>query len=135
MANPYKTRVDARAFLNLPGFHGSAFVFAYVEDTSNRTLERTSRGRLYNPEPRLVLEIADCSERIALEFEIGSPLHRKNAFHKIDTLIEALEAFRAGLAAECRLYRARERAARDGEGAEGQEESARSYWPMCERTE
>ena len=103
MLNPYRARVDERAFLNLPGFHGGAYVVAYVEDTSER---RGGDGR--NPEPRVILEIADCSSRINLEFEIRTALHRKNAFHKVDTLIAALEAFRAGLAEECRLYRHRE---------------------------
>ena len=64
--------------------------------------------RIPNFEPRTILEIADCSERINLEFEIHSALARKNSFHKIDTLIEALIAFRAGLAEECRLFRERE---------------------------
>ena len=36
MVNPYKARVDERAFLNLPGFHGGAYVVGYVEDTSER---------------------------------------------------------------------------------------------------
>src|SRR5262249_4322393 len=34
MGIPYRARVDERAFLNLPGFHGGAYVVAYVEDTS-----------------------------------------------------------------------------------------------------
>ncbi len=108
MLNPYRARVDERHFLNLPGFHGGAYVLAYVEDTSKRTLEERG-GRRFNVEARTILEIADCAERINLEFEIHSALARKNSFHKIDTLIEALVAFRAGLAEECRLYRERER--------------------------
>ena len=70
---------------------------------------RGSNGPAYNPEPRVILEIADCSERISLEFEIRSAVHRMNSFHKIDTVIAALEAFRAGLADECELYKRRER--------------------------
>ena len=108
MRNPYQARVDVRAFLNLPGFHCGAYVVAYVEDTNARPLERIPSGRLFNFEPRLVLEIADCSERINLEFELHSALARKNAFHKVDTLIEALAAFRAGLGEEARLYRKRQ---------------------------
>ena len=119
MENPYKARVDAREFLNLPGFHGSAFVVAYVEDTSERRMHVGRNGRAYNFEPRLLLEIADCHDRIALAFEIGSALHRKNSFHKIDTLIAALQAFRAGLVDECRLFREREKALEAGK-SEGQ---------------
>lgn len=80
---------------------------AYVEDTSERTLEDPEPGPLI-VEPRLILEIADCSNRISLEFEIDSALRRKNSFHKIDTLIDVLVAFRAGLPGECRLYVERE---------------------------
>jgi hypothetical protein len=36
MPIPYRARVDERRFLNLPGFHGGAYVVAYVEDTSDR---------------------------------------------------------------------------------------------------
>ncbi len=38
MPNPYPPRVDVRRFLNLPGFHGGAFVVAYVEDTESREI-------------------------------------------------------------------------------------------------
>ena len=40
MPNPYKARVDVRRFLNLAGFHGGAYVVAYVEDTSSRELSK-----------------------------------------------------------------------------------------------
>lgn len=112
MKNPYKARVDTRAFLNLPGFHDGAYVVCYVEDTSERSLEDCDwgeKGRKHNPEPRFILEIADCSRRINLEFEIDSALNRKNSFHKIDTLIAALQEFRAGMAEESREFKKRAR--------------------------
>jgi len=119
MRNPYRARVDERHFLNLPGFHGGAYVRAYVEDTSGRGLVREEySAALVNREPRLILEIADCNHRIALEFELYSAVRRMNSFHKIDTLIAALEAFRDGMSAEAEVYRAREqevRAAREAE--------------------
>jgi hypothetical protein len=34
MTIPYRARVNERWFLNLPGFHGGAYVMAFVEDTS-----------------------------------------------------------------------------------------------------
>lgn len=109
MRNPYRARVDERHFLNLPGFHAGAYVHAYVEDSSERDLpERSYDGEPYNFQPRMILAVADCSERADLSFEIDSPLDRMNAFHKIDTLIDTLQQFRAGLVAECRLYRARQ---------------------------
>jgi hypothetical protein len=73
MPNPYKARVDVRSFLNLPGFRGGAYVVAYVEDTSGRELTKRDPfgyegSRYFNPQLRIILEIADCSERINLEF-------------------------------------------------------------------
>lgn len=108
MPNPYKARVDARRFLNLPGFHGGAYVVAYVEDTSGRELTKRDPfgfegNRYVNPQPRIILEIADCSERINLEFELDSALDVENSLHKVDVLVAALAEFRAGLVEEARL--------------------------------
>jgi hypothetical protein len=113
MPNPYRARVDVRRFLNLPGFHGGAYVVAYVEDTSGRELTKRDPfgyegNRYVNPQPRIILEIADCSERINLEFELDSELDVENSLHKVDTLADALAEFRAGLLEEARLYRVRE---------------------------
>ena len=113
MPNPYKARVDVRRFLNLPGFHGGAYVVAYVEDTSARELTKRDpfdfEGNTYvNPQPRIILEIADCSQRINLEFEVDSELDVENSLHKVDTLAAALAEFRGGLIEEARLYRERE---------------------------
>lgn len=112
MKSPYKARVNSREFLNLPGFHDGAYVVAYVEDTSARGLEEhdyARDGEKYNPRPRLILQIADCSHHIELEVEVESPLRRANSFHKIDTMISALQDFRAGLAEECTQFKRRER--------------------------
>jgi hypothetical protein len=112
MPNPYKARVDVRRFLNLPGFHGGAYVVAYVEDTSKREITKRDFGyeadRYVNPQPRIILEIADCSNRINLEFDVDSELDVQNSLHKVDTLATALAEFRAGLVEEARLYRERE---------------------------
>jgi hypothetical protein len=43
MGIPYRARVDERWFLNLPGFHGGAYILAYIEDTSGRGLQRHPR--------------------------------------------------------------------------------------------
>lgn len=113
MPNPYKARVDVRRFLNLPGFHGGAYVVAYVEDTSGREITKRDPfgyegSRFVNPQPRIILEIADCSNRINLEFELDSELDVANSVHKVDVLAAALAEFRAGLVEEARLYRDRE---------------------------
>ena len=112
MPIPYRARVDERAFLNLPGFHGGAYVVAYVEDTSERGPEpathRNAKG-LENVEPRTILEIADCDRRIQLDFEVYSEARRANSLHKLDTLIAALQVFRKGLIEEFAEYDRRDK--------------------------
>lgn len=110
MDNPRKGRCEEQHFLNLPGFNAGAFIRAYVQDTTGKGLEEGHAGRHYNPHPRIDLEISDCSHHLHLEFEIDSAEDRANSFHKIDTLIGALTAFREAMAEEARLYKARERA-------------------------
>ena len=94
-------RVDERIVLNLPDFDGGAHVRVFVEDTSNRKRRR-------RPSPRLRLRIADCVNEVNLEFSVDSAEQRENSLHKIETLIVALERFRAGLAAEAELREMRE---------------------------
>ena len=95
-------RVDERTPLNLPGFYGDAYVRVFVEDTSRRRFRRRP------PSPRLRLRIADCTNEIALEFDVESAPLRENSLHKIDTLLAALHRFREGLADEAALYAERE---------------------------
>ncbi len=95
-------RVDERLLLNLPGFHGGAYVRVFVEDTS---MKPTTRGT--PPEPRVRLRIADCDDVIALWFEVDSPESRTNSLHKIDSLLGALHRFRDALDAEAGLYAVR----------------------------
>ena len=105
MQNPRRARVSERHFLNLPGYHAGAYVRAYVEDTSALPNERD--GRALNYFTRIDLEIADCDRRITLEFDLDTPGDRMNSFHKVDTLIAALQALREGMAEEAALYRTR----------------------------
>ena len=112
MGLPYRARVNERWFLNLPGFHGGAYVVAYVEDTSERALLRDHEACedcLYNFEPRMILELADCDNRISLEFDVDSDAARANSLHKLDTLITALRIFREGVVAEFEPYDRRQR--------------------------
>jgi hypothetical protein len=115
MTIPYRARVDERHFLNLPGFHGGAYVQAYVEDTSERGLkydvycEQDCTCCPCNFEPRMILWIADCDDSISLEFDVDSEAGRVNSLHKLDTLIAALRVFRAGIVAEFEPYDRRER--------------------------
>ena len=100
-------RLDERTLLNHPEFDGGAFVRVFVEDTSGRRVRRRI------PEPRLRLRIGDCTNQIFLEFGVDSRARRENSLHKIDTLLGALDRFRAGLIDEADLYAARERARAD----------------------
>jgi hypothetical protein len=54
------------------------------------------------------MRIADCANRINLEFSVDSPELRENSLYKVETLIAALERFRAGLVAEAELRVLRE---------------------------
>ncbi len=73
-----------------------------VEDTTFRKWRRRP------PEARVRLRIADCSNEISLSFELGSARARENSLYKIDTLLGALQRFRAALDAEAELYAHRE---------------------------
>ena len=79
MTVPYRAHVNERTLLNLPGFHSGAFVYIYVEDTSERGLQYGEYcepgclcGCVDNFEPRLRLEISDCDRRISLRFDVDS---------------------------------------------------------------
>ena len=100
-------RVDVVVRMNRPEFDGGASVRAYVQDTS-----RHAFGRRRLPTPRLELRISDCCNEINLEFSVASYAVRENSLHKIDTLLDALARFRAGLAAEAELRARRERGVR-----------------------
>ena len=122
MTIPYRARVNERWFLNLPGFHGGAYVVAFVEDTSECALRHDEwcdddcTGDPENFEPRTVLEIADCYREIELEFEIASKRWRATSLHKLDTLMAALRVFCKGLEEEYAEYDRRERELKELKG-------------------
>ena len=103
-AAPPRARLDERTLLNLPGFHGGASIYTYVEDTAARELRDG-----WNFEPHTILEITDCSRLIRLEFEVDSVDGRINSLHKLDTLETGLRLFREALVAEFEQYDRRER--------------------------
>ena len=114
MSMPYRARVNERTLLNLPGFHGGAYVYVFVEDSSESNLRRDPYCEAdctccpRNFEPRMVLEIADCDRRISLEFDVESEWGRENSLHKLDTLEAAIRLFREALVAEFEPYDRRE---------------------------
>ena len=115
MTIPYRARVNERWFLNLPGYHGGAYVVAYVEDTSDRHprpeawCEDDCPDCPHNFEGRTILEIADCDRRIELRFDLDTEAGRANSLHKLDTLVSTLRVFRTGLVEEFEQYDRRER--------------------------
>ena len=69
-------------------------------------LRRGHDGASAPPQPRsaeLVLQIADCTNTINLEFSVETAQLRENSLFKVETLIGALHRFRDGLAAEAEL--------------------------------
>ena len=92
-------RVDEYARLNQPGLYGDAFVRVFVEDTARRRRDC---------DPRLVLQIADCTNTINLEFSLETEQLRENSLFKVDTLLGALHRFRDGLVAEAEFAEQRE---------------------------
>lgn len=116
MTVPYRAHVNERTLLNLPGYHSGAFVYVYVEDTSERGLRYgpycepgCQCGCVENYEPRATLEIADCEDTISLSFDVDSEGYRENSLHKLDTLIAALRVFRESLVNEFEPYDERAR--------------------------
>ena len=115
MGVPYRAHLNERTLLNLPGFHSGAYVYTYVEDTSERDLARTPYCNdscnccPQNFEPRMTLEIADCERRVSLAFDIDTFDGRANSLHKLDTLLAALQVFRLALVEEFEPYDGRQR--------------------------
>jgi hypothetical protein len=112
---PYRARINERTLLNVPGFHGGAYVYIYVEDTSRRGpwREPDCDGDCgccpRNFEPRMVLEISDGERTISLAFDLDTSEGRRNSVHKLDTIVSALRAFRKAFVAEYESYDRRDR--------------------------
>ena len=115
MGIPYRARVNERVFLNLPGFHGGAYVLTYVEDTTEPGLahdvcdDPECTECTYNFEPQMILELSTGSQTIEFTFDVDSEEGRANSLHKIDTLLAALRVFRQGIVDEFEPYDRRQR--------------------------
>ena len=95
-------RVDEYTRLNFPGLYGDAFVRVFVGNSTAR------RGR-WNAGQQFVLQIADCTNLINLEFSLETAQLRENSLFKVNTLLGALHSFRDALAAEVELAAQRDR--------------------------
>lgn len=92
-------RYYRRSFINRPGFHATAFVFATVSRT----------GADDSQAPHFELVIADCSRSISLSIDAYGEECRANTLYKLDTLITTLTEFRAAYIVECEAIQTRER--------------------------
>lgn len=84
-----RPRLYVRRFLNLPGHHGSAYVFIRVRRVSGTE----------GPSTEVTFTMTDCYDRISLDFDMETPAHRRNSLHKARVLrdatarlVDALEA-------------------------------------------
>jgi hypothetical protein len=118
MGMPIRARLDERDFLNLAGIymHGGEYVWVFVEDTSERSLETNPWCEPgcdccpYNVQPKMILEICDGDDDVVrLGFAIDIEASRANSLHKLDTLAAAVSVLRAALVHEFDHYDRRER--------------------------
>jgi len=91
-------RYYRREFINLPGFHSTAYVYAEVE--------RSTRSDEYAA--TCTLALSDCSRKISISIDLDSPGERQNSLHKLDVLIETLIEFRRAVRRECIAQERRE---------------------------
>lgn len=84
--NPKGYKFYLRKWLNKPGHHSTAFVFAAIEDSDNTYSD-------------VAFKIADCDRQISLDFYAGNKRELTNALAKIDLLVDSLQQFREALIA------------------------------------
>jgi hypothetical protein len=100
-----------RALLNPPGHHSTAAIVAEISDTGNWKPGCGHDGKPLPPDEAyaaqpfyLMLSISDCDRRINFLFEWETADDRRAGLRKVDTLIDALTAFRHGLVIEQARY-------------------------------
>ena len=102
--------------LNAPGFASTGAIVADVEDTSRWQPGCDREGNrlttAYGAEREVVWQLANCDRSITFECEWESAAGRRNTLRKIDAMIAALSAFRAGVVKEQGRYVQRRRAMR-----------------------
>jgi hypothetical protein len=82
-----------RAFLNGPGFHGSAHILY------NICIETNSEGERYG---YASFDIGDCSRKVSLDLSFEKD-QRENSIHKLSLLIEKLHDFEENLLEAIRI--------------------------------
>lgn len=91
-------RFYSRKFLNLRGHHGGAYVLAVVQHTADDS-----------PWSDIILELADCSRRVALEFPLYSAADRRNSVRKARLIAEIAAQFADAVEAEAQAVARRPR--------------------------
>lgn len=92
-----------RSLLNLPGHHSTAAIIAEIENTVDWPEGKSRNGNeltSYTAEPNITLIVTDCSEKVNIEIDIGTPARLENSIHKLDTMIDALKSMRKGVIRE-----------------------------------
>lgn len=85
-----------RQFLNRPGHHAGAYLLASVEDTSRA-------GPDSDQAAWVEFVLADCHDRIGLEFPLWDARQRRNSVRKARLLLTAMQDFVDALEAEASL--------------------------------
>lgn len=93
-------RYYRRSFLNRPGHHATAFIYATVPCTKPDDDEDTCYP---------TLTIADCSRSISLSIDCESEDAMNNSLYKLDMLITSLTEFREAVRIECEIQKKRDR--------------------------
>lgn len=101
-----------RALLNPPGHHSTAAIVAEVSDTSSWKPGCGEDGKpiqgkddAWRAQPAyIMLSLSDCDRRINFEIQWETADDRRAALRKVETIIDALAAFRAGLVIEQSRY-------------------------------
>jgi hypothetical protein len=96
-----------RSLLNPSGIESTAAIVAEVEDTSWWKPGCDEDGdplTKWSCEPEAQIRITDCDRAVSLIFAWSTAEQRKAAIVKVDRMVDALLAFRAGLVIEQARY-------------------------------
>jgi hypothetical protein len=106
--------------MNNSFFRKRVFLASVSSGTTSHILAEveSSRGGEYKW-GHCMLTIADCRQRIQLEFFLGSVRTRRESLRKLDLLLKVLGSFRNALMAEAQLITEYERAHRPERGSAG----------------
>jgi hypothetical protein len=98
-------RYYVREFLNIPGFHSTAYVHAEVTNTSP---EFNSDGTENLEVGYLSFTLSDCTRQIHLSLDMHGQEERNNTRYKLDLLMKSMNDFYAAAVAEMDLADSRQ---------------------------